>query len=135
VDAGGEGWKWVDELPNVCEPPSSNGTFFPGYPLPTVVHFCQSYRVGDIGFGKRGLRRDIFSCDVPLLVEPPLDLEKSSYLRKNNEKIGSDERQAKRNAFMVCAIHRAVNSALIDYKQRMCGHNITNYDKLINVLS
>ena len=52
-------------------------------------------------------------------------------------------RQTKRNAFMLCAVHRAVNSALMDYKARMCfeadgtikqGVSFVNYNRTLNVL-
>jgi hypothetical protein len=45
------------------------------------------------------------------------------------EKIKNAKR-AKRDAFMVCTIYSAVNLALIDYKQKICGsENNTNYEK------
>ncbi len=51
VEAGGEGWPWVDELPEVCVPPeedlvNNKVTYYPGLPVPSVVHFCQSFRAG-----------------------------------------------------------------------------------------
>ena len=85
VDAGGEGWPWVDNLSNVCEPPDHEGVFFPNQSLPTVIHFCQGYRAGEIGFAKRSLRKDIFSCDTPLLIDPPINLEESNYQVKKGE--------------------------------------------------
>ena len=30
---------------------------------------------------------------------------------------------AKRNAYMICVIHRVINSALADYKTKMCGND------------
>ena len=89
MDSPGEGWKWVDILDNVCDPPNSDGIFHPGKPLPTVVHFCQGYRVGDFGFGKRGLRKDIFSCEAPMMAEPPNNLADSLYVVKDNQVSGS----------------------------------------------
>lgn len=119
VDSFGEGWKWVDELDNVCEPPK-DGIFHPGKPLPTVVHFCQGYRVGEYGFGKRGLRKDIFTCEAPMMADPPADLAESLYSIRNNEvsrrylrrsgyliiaiplqRIDKSKLESKRNAFMV----------------------------------
>lgn len=44
------------------------------------------------------------------------------------------ERQTKRNAFMLCAAHRSINSALLDYKKRMCDGQKINYERTINVL-
>ena len=43
--------------------------------------------------------------------------------------------QIKRNAFTLCVIHRSINAALVDYKKRMCGTNVTNYEKTYNVLA
>lgn len=80
----GEGWPWVDALSDVCEPPDANGRFFSGKPMVTFVHFCQNYRAGNIGFGKRAVPHDIFSCASPMLVEPPRDLDKADFrIHKN----------------------------------------------------
>lgn len=56
VDAGDEGWPWVDELPQVCTPPSAEGIFYEGHNLPTVAHHCQTYRIGEFMFTKRFVR-------------------------------------------------------------------------------
>lgn len=89
TDAGGEGWPWIDALSDeeVCAPPV-NGIFLPDKPLPTVMHFCQFYRAGEIGFGKRKLPRDIFSCESPLLVEPSSNLSVTDF-RIRNEKVNT----------------------------------------------
>lgn len=52
VDADDEGWPLVEALDDVCVPPV-DGVYFPGEPLPNVVHYCQTYRTGGIGFTKR----------------------------------------------------------------------------------
>ena len=57
VEAGAEGWSFIDALDDVCAPPV-DGIFFPGEALPNVVHYCQTYRVGGIGWTKR----DVSSC-------------------------------------------------------------------------
>ena len=44
IDSGGEGWNWVDDLDNACVKPNEKGIFYEGQNLPTVAHFCQSYR-------------------------------------------------------------------------------------------
>ena len=51
-DGRDEGWPWIDQIEDVCEPPV-NGIYHPESPLPNVMHYCQTYRVGDIGFAKR----------------------------------------------------------------------------------
>jgi hypothetical protein len=41
--------------------------------------------------------------------------------------------QNRRNAFMLCVIHRSFNAALINYKAKMCeGNPSVNYDKTVN---
>ena len=87
TDAGGEGWPLVDKLPNACAPPV-NGIYLPGTPLPTVVHYCQNFRAGELGFAKRQVHRDIFSCAHPLFKEPPVDLDQTDYRIKDGEVSG-----------------------------------------------
>jgi peptidyl serine alpha-galactosyltransferase len=70
----GEGFPWVDALvDDVCEPPVE-GIFYPDHPLPTFLHYCQGYRAGELGFWKREVDADIFSCGADMLIEPPRDL-------------------------------------------------------------
>jgi hypothetical protein len=76
TDSPGEGWPLIDKIENVCEPPV-NGIYLPGTPLPTVVHYCQNFRAGLIGFAKRRAPKDMFSCEAPIFVEPPSNLDKS----------------------------------------------------------
>ncbi len=43
--------------------------------------------------------------------------------------------QARRNAFMLCAIHKSINAMVVYYKQRMCPADATtNYNKSVNVV-
>jgi hypothetical protein len=85
VDVGiGEGWKWVDELHDVCEPPV-DGIYFPGKPLPTFLHYCQFFRSTEIGFQKRRVYKDIFSCEQDMLLEPPKDLGFATYMIRNGK--------------------------------------------------
>eukprot|EP01041_Mallomonas_annulata_P000783 gene783-1510_t len=134
TDAGGEGWQWVDKLDDVCTPPV-DGVYFPGQPLPTLVHFCQFFRVGDLGFQKRRLAADAFSCEAPMLVEPPKDLGFLDYkVTDQNTQAKIGKLQGRRNAFMICVLHRSINAAITDYKQRMCRDNAnTNYSKTVNL--
>jgi hypothetical protein len=96
TDMDEEGWKWIDNLEtDVCQPPKvtagdndlgiSSMTFYPGKPMPTVVHFCQFFRIGELGFHKRRLQKSIFDCDFPLLVDPPLDIGKLDYKNRDGE--------------------------------------------------
>ncbi len=83
--AGDEGWKWIDALgDNVCDPPI-DGIFFPDVPLPTFLHYCQTFRVSDIGFWKREVDHKVFSCEGKMFLEPPQHLPQSNYVIKHNE--------------------------------------------------
>jgi hypothetical protein len=138
TDAGGEGWPLIDNLPNACAPPV-DGIYLPGTPLPLVVHYCQNFRAGGLGFAKRQVhmgKYPLFSCEHDLFVEPPVDLDLVDYFVpatatvKSTEKTKLNKLQAKRNGYALCVIHRSMNAAMIDYKTRMCGgNNATSYEK------
>ena len=74
----GEGWPLIDQLEDACVPPV-DGIYQPGVPLPVVVHYCQNFRAGLLGFAKRQVHRDIFTCEHPLFIEPPLDLSSTDF--------------------------------------------------------
>ena len=44
------------------------------------------------------------------------------------------KRTVKRNAFIICVVHRSLNAALTDYKKRMCEGQEVNLEKSIVVL-
>lgn len=138
TEAGGEGWDWIDKLEDPCMEPV-NGIFFPGAPLPTFLHYCQFFLAGDMAFGKRRVPHEIFTCASGLLLEPPPKLGESEYkLGKKGGKISEDKKeklsrvQAKRNAFMICTAHRALNAAATDFKKRNCGPD-ANYQKTVDL--
>ena len=66
----------MDKLQHNCLPPI-DGIYFKGQPLPTLLHYCQGYRIGGHGFGKRGAPENMFSCASPMFKEPPNDLDRS----------------------------------------------------------
>lgn len=129
VDAGGEGWQWVDSLDDACMAPEY-GIYYEDKPMPTLVHYCQGYSFGDFVFQKRRVAHDIFSCNKPLLKEPPIDfgkiLEKLDPSIVDYKKV---KRRVTRDVFILCIAYRSLNAALIDYKQRMCDAQSTNYEK------
>ena len=84
-DAGGEAWPHVDRLTQVCVPPDEDGIFYKGLPMTTVVHYCQGYRVGDIGYQKRRVPHNIFSCESPMLMDLPQDLGQTLYNIKSEK--------------------------------------------------
>lgn len=89
VDSGdGEGWAHVAALDDVCAPPV-DGIYFPGKPLPSLMHFCQTYTVGDLGFSKRRVSKTIFSCDHDMLMDPLDELKDIDYNLKTDRVSGS----------------------------------------------
>jgi hypothetical protein len=85
VDAGGEGWPWVDALgDDVCQPPV-DGIYYPTKPLPTFFHYCQSYSAGVLSFWKRSISKSIFSCEEPLFTEPSNDLGIEKFMIDNDK--------------------------------------------------
>lgn len=42
---------------------------------------------------------------------------------------------AKRNAYMICVLHRVINSALADYKKKMCEPEDINSEKTFIVMA
>ena len=131
TDMSDEGYAWIDALDDPCSPPV-DGIYFPGKPLPTFLHHCQLYRVGEWAYGKRRVNKEIFSCDKPMLAELPPDLISLDYQIKNGKKVAMSTKQIKRNAFMICTAYRSLNAALLDYKTRNCGPE-ANFDKITNV--
>eukprot|EP00611_Tribonema_gayanum_P028950 TRINITY_DN7604_c0_g1_i2.p1 TRINITY_DN7604_c0_g1~~TRINITY_DN7604_c0_g1_i2.p1 ORF type:complete len:374 (-),score=130.78 TRINITY_DN7604_c0_g1_i2:449-1570(-) len=91
--------------------------------LPVVAHYCHVFRAGLYMFGKRrrGLH-GVFACDAQYLAEPPPHagaLRVKVHPPDRVEQV--TRRTAVRNAFMVCALTRLLNEALLDFRQARCG--------------
>lgn len=85
IDMDEEGWSYIDALKDeVCEYPV-DGIYYPGKPLPNILHYCQFYRSGEFGFQKRRLRKTIFDCDKPLLAAIPTDQGLVRYKNRDGE--------------------------------------------------
>uniref|UniRef100_A0A7S3NDQ0 Uncharacterized protein n=1 Tax=Aureoumbra lagunensis TaxID=44058 RepID=A0A7S3NDQ0_9STRA len=135
IGAGGEAWDWVDTISwnQVCAgadlttPPSifvapsipfSNNDHPPGPALPTVLHFCQSYRAGGHKFGKHSVPHDIFSCEQGLFHFEPDQITDAV---RQASSAGSDSlKKATRNAFFLCNLLPRLNAALLSYKSTVC---------------
>lgn len=133
----GEGWKMIDAIPNdeVCMtgilPNQSRHT------LPPILHYCQSYGVGNVTFYKYLLDEDIFTCSKPLLVEPGDDAMSPNNAHK--KKIGGeieilDPKLHKRNAFAACAMTSIVNEASLFYKLHHCNNEPSNKENTLYLL-
>ena len=80
------GWPWIDALGDeVCVPPSEDGVFFPGKPLPIFLHYCQFFRAAEIGFQKRRVRKGLFECAQPMMMKLPRNLGKTTYKNRDGD--------------------------------------------------
>lgn len=133
TEAGGEGWPLVDAVEgSVCGKLLRAETEDDGYARPSVVHYCQRYVVGDAGFfakrrmPQRPRRTGFFECESPQLAVPPDDLGEA-YPYKLAGRSGGKEnlkpKIARREAFMVCAITKALNDAGAFFKKNHCDGN------------
>lgn len=97
TEVSDEGWVWVDAFyDDVCQPPVISSVkdpqtgiprseFYPNKNLPTLMHYCQFFRVGELGFQKRRLQQEIMRCDFPMLITPSLDLGKNKYKNRDGD--------------------------------------------------
>lgn len=132
----GEGWPHVDAMPRGLNelPLGPNGGYYPGRKIPTVLHYCQFFRVGDFGFQKRRVPKNIFSCEGDMMLELPEGLDSLDYQYMNKKRVPiKGKKQAKRHAFALMIVHRSINAAIMDFKDKMCVGKNTTYVKNINV--
>ena len=126
-DGNGEEWKVVEAIPGeeVC-PFALEGLDADARPLPTAIHLCHRYGVGDsVFFAKKRVPTDFFSCDSPLLEEPAPDIGSGKYLYKKppflDKKTELSAAVEKREAFVICAVTGFLNEAALYFKYRHCG--------------
>ena len=118
---GGEGWEYVLNVPaeEICD-----YGMHPNHDvrrMPNVVHYCQHYGVARYMFGKRRVPHDVFTCEHPPLLEPPIDLGSGKYpwieTKLGSKRVEMKAGKEKMEAFMVCALTRGVNDALAFFKE------------------
>lgn len=121
--SGGEGWPMVDKLPheNLCEIAKK-----PNHekdPVPSVIHLCQRYAVGEWFFSKRKMVKTFFECDSPLLEEPPSNIVLESDYQQfpKGARKDLDSKHSQREGFMVCGIIGALNAASRFFKAHHCN--------------
>ena len=114
--------------------------------LPTFLHYCQFFRAGEIGFQKRRVTSmNVFTWESDILLDlykDYSDLGTVDYKNRDGEKMRLSPEQARRNTFALCTVYQAINAAVLDYKQRMCGPDETglapsanmNLKRTINVV-
>jgi hypothetical protein len=134
---GGEGWPLVDQIPaaEMCE--FAKHPQHKKYAVPSVVHLCQRYAVGDQWFfGKHRVPHDIFSCEYPLLIEPPSNLALLYDFKKapnQKEPKALSKVTVARETFMVCFLTSLINEAASFYKQGACPAGTANLDKTLKM--
>ena len=130
---GGEGWPLVDRIPpqEMCDfaaKPDHNK-----HALPSVLHLCQRYSVGDDWFfGKRKIPHDIYECETPLFIEPPKDLATLyTYKKPPNAKEKTDltPKVINQETFMLCHLTALINEASSYYKANACPGGTANLKK------
>jgi hypothetical protein len=146
VDADGEGWPWIDDIPmdRGCDPTVLTQTN-PQYRLPTFLHYCQTYRVQDFEAGNTGeapnFKYSKYAVPDEILHCPAgskaLEGGESKPAKKGNDggmrlaadgflpepPTAVDSRGSKkelRNIFMNCVSTRATNQAARDYRRWFC---------------
>ena len=124
TEAVSEGWSLIDSIPpeDVCE--FAKSLDHTRHPVPSVVHLCQRYTVGEEWFfGKRKVPEDIYKCETPRFAEPPNDvatLYDYKWPPNSKEKTVLKPKIVKREAFMVCFLTHLINEAAEFYKVGTC---------------
>lgn len=78
---------------------------------------------------------EIFTCDFPLLVEPPMDIGSGKYLsvvpngRPESERKEISAEKEKMDGFTLCALTKATNEAMIHFKDKHCEGGGGNREK------
>ena len=138
INSYGEGWNLIDAIPDdeVClagiEPNRMQNH------LPMVFHYCQDYGVGEVFFSKYLMDHDIFTCQMPLLVEPGEDAmlpEKAYQLMIGGGKQKLKPVHHKRNVFATCLMTSVVNEAALFFKFHHCKAESSNKEKKLMLLS
>jgi len=126
-----EGWSAIDktEPEDICELGTTSVTHLPR-PGPVLLHHCQRYMLADWFFGKRRVPHDLFSCTKSLLKIPPKELGSLyGYIipppdqgtnGPPRKKRDISPQRAKREAYMICALTKALNDASTFFKGRHC---------------
>jgi len=130
---GGEGWPMIDALPheNVCD--FAKKPNHEEHPVPSLIHFCQRYTVGNWFFSKRKMEKNFFECDSPLMEEPPSNivLESDFKLPPGGARSDLNTMMSQREGFVVCALIGGLNDASRFFKVHHCDGG--NLDLTLNL--
>jgi len=108
--------------------------------LPHVLHYCQRYMVQEWFFGKRKYN-NYFNCRSPILTTPPPDLgAKYDYRVRPGDPVTEhmelSRLEAKKSAFMICRMTKAVQDASKYFKSNHCSSQNdeeTNWSETLNL--
>ena len=129
----GEGWPWIDALEEVN---LFHSPLMVDHAMPTFVHYCQQYALGEFVFSKYSLPTETwFDCSSDakdVLVLPSADeIIRSSTTRllRNNDLdkvqvVHIEPKLVKRLAFVIYTLHRNVEAMITDYRKIMCEKSI-----------
>lgn len=146
VDASGEGWPWVDQIPpdRGCDPSIITD---PDYKLPTFLHYCQTYKINDFGqeefttsnetpnniYSKYQVPNEILDCPAgskaldggagipPKRGGSNMHLGSNGLLPDPPHHVSSNGKTKElRNIFSNCVATRATNQAASDYRKWFC---------------
>ena len=136
----GEGWEWIDALPkeDICSFAMNKLGKETSHKLPSVMHFCQRYGVGERAFfAKKKVPKDFFSCESPLIEEPNMDIGSGKYLYRKppflDSKVTYSAAIEKREAFVICGMTGILNQAALFFKRKHCVGSKINTEKEINL--
>ena len=133
TDTGGEGWPLIDKIPpaEMCE--FARHPDHAKYALPSVVHLCQRYAVGEEWFfGKRRIPPDVYECQSPLFEEPPSNLATTYTYKKPplaKQRTELSPKLVNQESFMVCHLTTLLNEAATFYKTNACPPGKANLAK------
>lgn len=123
-----EGWGFLDDVSrqDAC---GSTAETLPKAPF--VFHYCQRYAVGKWFVGKYKLREDFFTCEAPLLREPPRDVAArynwwifpNEHEMVNYTKTPSREQEIVQHGWAMCKLIASLNEVATYYKEKHCDQN------------
>ena len=91
-------------------------------PLPTVLHYCQTYKYANHTFAKRKMPHDFFRCGgEPLAFDVDALLSELDTIRNDSKASATQKKKETRTVFMLCHLIPMMNMALEEYKLDVCG--------------
>jgi len=130
-----EGWDFLEDVERKDACGANVEAVHPNAPF--VFHYCQRYAVGKWFVGKYKLREDFFTCEAPLLREPPKDVsarynwwifpnekEMQNYTEKEYR-----QHEIVQHGWAMCKLIDALNEVAAYFKKKHCKET-ANYTKV-----